>query len=229
MEAASPALHPHALDGSGHEGPRVPPRPRVQEGDARADPRGSGPRQLGRPLSNTFESRFSPAALLTAGLVLERQDKSGHYDRFRERAVFPILNEGGKVVAFGARSLDGSEPKYLNSPETPVYSKSRTLYGLSWAKDAIRQRGPDRADGGLPRRGPGPRGRGGDRGGHLRHRPHVVPRPAPAPLRREDRGELRPGRGGAEGGAEEPRRAASRRACACTWWSCPRATIPTRS
>jgi len=90
---------------------------------------------------NAFKNRFSPGALLTAGLILERQDKSGHYDRFRGRAVFPILNEGGKVVAFGARALDGSEPKYLNSPETPVYSKSRTLYGLSWAKDAIRKQG----------------------------------------------------------------------------------------
>ncbi len=92
-------------------------------------------------LLNTVRNKFSPAALLTAGLILERQDKSGHYDRFRGRAVFPILNEGGKVVAFGARCLDGSEPKYLNSPETPVYSKSRTLYGLSWAKEAIRREG----------------------------------------------------------------------------------------
>ena len=72
-------------------------------------------------LLDAMKQRFSPGALLTAGLVLERQDKSGHYDRFRDRAVFPILSEGGKVVAFGARSLDGSEPKYLNSPETPVY------------------------------------------------------------------------------------------------------------
>ena len=92
-------------------------------------------------LLNTFKHKFSAPVLLTAGLILERQDKSGHYDRFRGRAVFPILNEGGKVVAFGARCLDGSEPKYLNSPETPVYSKSRTLYGLSWAKDAIRKEG----------------------------------------------------------------------------------------
>ena len=92
-------------------------------------------------LLNTFKNKFSPAVLLTGGLILERQDKSGHYDRFRGRAVFPIPNEGGKVVAFGARCLDGSEPKYLNSPETPVYSKSRTLYGLSWAKDAIRKEG----------------------------------------------------------------------------------------
>jgi DNA primase len=88
-----------------------------------------------------LKGRFSIEALMTAGLILERQDKSGHYDRFRGRAVFPILNETGKVVAFGARSLDGSEPKYLNSPETPVYSKSRILYGLSWAKEAIRKEG----------------------------------------------------------------------------------------
>ena len=54
--------------------------------------------------------------------------------------MFPILSDTGKVVGFGARSLDGSEPKYLNSPESPVYQKSRTLYGLSWAKDAIRRR-----------------------------------------------------------------------------------------
>jgi len=92
-------------------------------------------------LLGSLRKKFAPALLLTAGLVLERQDKSGHYDRFRNRAIFPILNEGGKVVAFGARALDGSEPKYLNSPETPVYQKGRTLYGLSWAKDAVRREG----------------------------------------------------------------------------------------
>jgi len=92
-------------------------------------------------LLGALRGRFPPKALLAAGLVLERQGKDGHYDRFRNRAVFPILGESGKVAAFGARSLDGSEPKYLNSPETPVYQKSRTLYGLSWAKDAIRRDG----------------------------------------------------------------------------------------
>ncbi len=92
-------------------------------------------------LLGALRGKFAPRALLAAGLVLERQGKEGHYDRFRNRAVFPILNESGKVVGFGARSLDGSEPKYLNSPETPVYQKSRTLYGLSWAKEAIRHQG----------------------------------------------------------------------------------------
>src|SRR5439155_19837621 len=92
-------------------------------------------------LLGALRKKFAPALMLSAGLVLERQAGKGHYDRFRGRAVFPILNEGGKVVAFGARSLDGSEPKYLNSPETAVYQKGRTLYGLSWAKDAVRREG----------------------------------------------------------------------------------------
>jgi DNA primase len=90
-------------------------------------------------LLGALRKKFSPELMLSAGLILARQDKSGHYDRFRNRAIFPILNESGKVVAFGARALDGSEPKYLNSPETPVYQKGRTLYGLSWAKDAVRR------------------------------------------------------------------------------------------
>ena len=88
-------------------------------------------------LLGALRGKFAPALLLKAGLVVERQGKEGHYDRFRNRALFPILNESGKVVAFGARSLDGSEPKYLNSPETPFYSKSRVLYGMSWARDSV--------------------------------------------------------------------------------------------
>jgi len=88
-------------------------------------------------LLGALRGKYPPALMQKAGLVLERQGKEGHYDRFRNRVVFPILNEAGKVVAFGARSLDGSEPKYLNSPESPCYSKSRVLYGLSWARDAI--------------------------------------------------------------------------------------------
>jgi len=90
-------------------------------------------------LLGALRGRYSATALQKAGLVLPRKSGEGHYDRFRNRAVFPILNEGGKVVAFGARSLDGSEPKYLNSPESPVYHKGRVLYGLSWAREAIRR------------------------------------------------------------------------------------------
>ena len=92
-------------------------------------------------LLGALRGKFSPQALLAAGLALERPEKNGYYDRFRGRAIFPILNESGKAVAFGARSLDGSEPKYLNSPETVAYQKGRTLYGLSWARDGIRAAG----------------------------------------------------------------------------------------
>jgi len=77
--------------------------------------------------------------LQKAGLVVARNGK--RYDRFRDRIIFPIVDIHQKVVGCGGRSLDDSLPKYLNSPDTPVYSKSRTLYGLHVAKDACRQSG----------------------------------------------------------------------------------------
>jgi DNA primase len=86
-----------------------------------------------------FRGRFGVEALVAAGLLGARPSGDGHYDRFRNRAVFPIFDEAGKVVAFGARSIDGSDPKYLNSPETVVYQKSRVLYGLSWSREALRK------------------------------------------------------------------------------------------
>jgi DNA primase len=92
-------------------------------------------------LFESLRRRFPVAALMTAGLVREGQKTNKPYDWFRNRAVFPIASDSGKMVGFGARSLDGSEPKYLNSPESPAYQKSKTLYGLSWAKDAIRKEG----------------------------------------------------------------------------------------
>lgn len=83
------------------------------------------------------------ALLLELGLVKESQ-KGGRepYDVFRGRVIFPIEDLSGRVVAFGGRILGAAEehvPKYLNSPETPVYTKGRTLYGLNWAKNAIRR------------------------------------------------------------------------------------------
>lgn len=80
--------------------------------------------------------------LLAAGLLRKREDGSSFYDYFRGRAMFPILSSAGRVVAFGARKMRDDDPiqgKYINSPETPVYSKSRILFGLSHAKEAIRQ------------------------------------------------------------------------------------------
>jgi len=73
-----------------------------------------------------------------AGLIIPK--KQGYYDRFRARIIFPIVDIREKVVGFGGRCLDDSLPKYLNSPETPVYHKGRTLYGLSAAKQVCRQK-----------------------------------------------------------------------------------------
>jgi DNA primase len=76
--------------------------------------------------------------LLAAGLLVEKEQGRA-YDRFRNRLMFPIRGADGKVVGFGARALDDSLPKYLNSPQTPVFDKSRTLYGIDRAKSAIRK------------------------------------------------------------------------------------------
>ncbi len=73
------------------------------------------------------------------GLVVRRQSGSGHYDRFRERIVFPICDSGGRVIAFGGRVLNDDLPKYLNSPESEIYSKSRSLYGLDVARHHCRR------------------------------------------------------------------------------------------
>jgi len=82
---------------------------------------------------------ISRALLLRAGLTVQRDDGSVT-DRFRNRLMIPICRDSGSVIAFGGRAVDQEQqPKYLNSPETPIYSKSRTLYGLHLAKGAIRQ------------------------------------------------------------------------------------------
>jgi len=81
------------------------------------------------------------------GLVSERKGGAGHYDRFRARLMFPITDSAGRVVGFGSRSIPGTSsadaklPKYLNSPETPLYRKGSHLYGLSGAREAIRKSG----------------------------------------------------------------------------------------
>lgn len=74
-----------------------------------------------------------------AGLVMPRKGGTGYYDRFRNRLIIPIHSETGALVGFGGRSLDGSDPKYLNSPESEVFNKSRLLYNLHRSKDAMRK------------------------------------------------------------------------------------------
>jgi len=78
-------------------------------------------------------------ALELAGLIMPRKSGSGYYDRFRNRLMIPIHSETGALVGFGGRSLDGSDPKYLNSPESELFNKSRLLYNLHRSKDAMRR------------------------------------------------------------------------------------------
>jgi len=89
---------------------------------------------LGRAAS---KAGYSHAELIASGLVIQRDGKSGYYDRFRNRLVFPIADVQGRTIGFGARELGTGEVKYLNSPETPLFNKGRGLYGLDKARDAI--------------------------------------------------------------------------------------------
>ena len=86
---------------------------------------------------------FSAELLARAGLAVERQERGGHYDRFRDRVMFPIRDPQGRCVAFGGRVLPGSTEgaKYINSPESPVFSKSSLLYGLDSSRDAMARTG----------------------------------------------------------------------------------------
>jgi DNA primase len=75
------------------------------------------------------------------GLVRPRKQGDGHYDLFRNRLMFPVYDLSGRVVAFAGRVLDDSKPKYINSPESPIYHKGRVLFGLYQARQAMRQSG----------------------------------------------------------------------------------------
>lgn len=83
--------------------------------------------------------RFSPQLLMAAGLIIPRSSGDGHYDRFRNRVMFPIFDSLNRVIAFGGRTLGDDPAKYLNSPDTPVFDKSRNLYGLTTARDGMTQ------------------------------------------------------------------------------------------
>ena len=87
-----------------------------------------------------LKDRIPPTSLEKAGLAIPRKEGGGFYDRFRKRIVFPILDAKGICVAFGARVMDDSLPKYLNSPETEIYSKGKNLYALFQARKDIREK-----------------------------------------------------------------------------------------
>ncbi|MEK7400993.1 MAG: DNA primase [Gemmatimonadota bacterium] len=112
-------------------------------------------RDFGRDLAERFGLGFAPrgeglrehmeslgydvATLATAGLYVVREEGEDPRPRFRNRLIFPIYDAQGRVIAFGGRVIGPSEPKYLNSPESPTFQKSHTLYGLNWAKQPIRR------------------------------------------------------------------------------------------
>ena len=90
-------------------------------------------------LRTALTPSFSTDVLERCGLLIRRQDHSGHYDRFRARVTFPIRDRLGKVIGFGGRVINADDqPKYLNSPETPIYHKGDALYGFYEARQATR-------------------------------------------------------------------------------------------
>ncbi|MDQ7988174.1 MAG: DNA primase [Candidatus Dactylopiibacterium sp.] len=91
-------------------------------------------------LRTAFGADYDEASLVEAGLVIQN-DAGRRYDRFRDRVMFPILDQRGNIIGFGGRVIGQGEPKYLNSPETPLFEKGRELYGLFQARQAIREAG----------------------------------------------------------------------------------------
>ena len=100
---------------------------------------GYAPKGWDHLLNFFLKKGVPPARLERSGLILPKKDGRGYYDRFRDRIIFPIIDVNQAVIGFGGRVMDDTLPKYLNSPETPVYNKSRSLYGLHLSKDKCRQ------------------------------------------------------------------------------------------
>ncbi|MBM3248791.1 MAG: DNA primase [Candidatus Omnitrophica bacterium] len=85
------------------------------------------------------QKNFSLSLIDKTGLISSREDSSGYYDRFRDRIIFPIFDIKDRIVGFGARVTNDTLPKYINSPETPIYVKGKNLFGLNFTKDEIRK------------------------------------------------------------------------------------------
>ncbi len=100
---------------------------------------GYAPKSWNALLNYLIKKGYKPELIKKAGLI--SKGAKGYYDTFRHRIIFPIYDLKGDVVAFGGRSIDGSDPKYLNSPETLIFNKRKVLYGLYKAKNAIKESG----------------------------------------------------------------------------------------
>jgi DNA primase len=141
-EAAGAFYHQMLLeDESGVSGRRYL-RQRGYEGETvRAFQVGFAPEGRGVLEKYLAKEKFTLDDVLRSGLVRPDKQGRGHYELFRNRLLFPIQDLQGRIVAFGGRVLDNSLPKYINSPETMVYHKGQTLYGLYQARDAMRHSG----------------------------------------------------------------------------------------
>jgi DNA primase len=92
-------------------------------------------------LKHKLKETYTDADIKDSGLFSENKDNTGYYDLFRDRLIIPIIDVRGRVVAFGGRIMTKGSPKYLNSPETPLYVKGNHLYGLCQTKEEIRKKG----------------------------------------------------------------------------------------
>jgi DNA primase len=111
----------------------------ITRADAERFELGFAPDDVGTLRTHMATLGFDVERLVEGGLLSRRDESSEPRPRFRNRLMFPILDASARHVAFGGRALGDAEPKYLNSPETPVFSKSRTLYALNWCKNDIRK------------------------------------------------------------------------------------------
>ncbi|MCS6939322.1 MAG: DNA primase, partial [Roseiflexus sp.] len=141
VNAAAAAFFRHMLVKSqrGEEARAYVAKRHIDDATSEAFLIGYAPDDWGLLLSYLTERRgFSPEEIEAAGLAVHHETR-GYYDRFRNRLMFPIRNASGDIVAFGGRALGDAQPKYMNSPQTPIFDKGKVLYGLDLARDAIRQ------------------------------------------------------------------------------------------
>ncbi len=124
-------------------------------------------------------AEYGDKPLVDCGMVIVNE-AGRRYDRFRDRVMFPILNQRGFVIGFGGRVIGDGEPKYLNSPETPLFEKGRELYGLPQARIPIREKGRVHRRRGLHGRGGAGPARRRQRRGDAGHRDHAGARPEAA-------------------------------------------------
>lgn len=111
---------------------------KIEENTASVFKLGCAPAGWDNLFKHLISRGAAPQLIEKAGLTLPREGKDGYYDRFRERLIFPVFDIRGRAIAFSGRGLKNEEPKYLNSPDTPIYRKGDTIFGINLTKDNIK-------------------------------------------------------------------------------------------